>query len=238
MRTFLTFILLMGSKLASLLFYRFDVEWVGDPGPDRWKGIRVIAILHHTSLYEPVFAAIAPWKLLWKIAGHGVIPVADKTMNQPASGLLFRFVGAHVVSVSRKRDATWQKVLDHFGDPKAITVILPEGRMMRRDGLDSEGRPMTLRGGVADLLRGVDQGKLLLVYSGGLHQIHAPGDRFPRLFKRVSARLETIDIPEYCASLRQGDGRDGFKRRVVDDLTRRRNEHCPLSGPTRPEWAA
>ena len=37
-------------------------------------------------------------------------------------------------------------------DEDAVVIILPEGRMKRATGLDKKGMPMTVRGGVADIL--------------------------------------------------------------------------------------
>jgi hypothetical protein len=232
------FTLLLLVRAASRILYRFDLSWVGGEPARPWRDVRVIAVLHHTSLYEPILSAVVPTRVLWRLARHGVVPIADKTLEKASLGWIFRYAGNRVVSVSRKRDATWDEVLRHFEDPEAITVIFPEGRMMRPDGRDSEGQEMTVRGGVADLIAGVRTGRMMLAYSGGLHQVAAPGERFPRLFRRIALRLEEVDIPAYRESLGGTVDREAFKRRVVDDLTRRRNEHCPLTGPNRPSWAA
>lgn len=238
MRSLPVLLLLVLWKALSRLFFRFDVEWVGEVPEDPWEDLRIIAVLHHTSLYEPVFAAILPNHMLWRIARDAVVPIASKTMERRGAGWIFRFAGRRVVPVSRRRDLTWEQVLRHCCGPKALTIIFPEGRMMRRTGLDSEGRPMTVKAGVADLIAGIDSGRMLLVYSGGLHHVAAPGDRFPRLFREISARLEVVDVPAYRESLGGTRDMDAFRRRVVEDLTRRRNRHAPLRGPTLPRWAA
>jgi 1-acyl-sn-glycerol-3-phosphate acyltransferase len=232
------FLLLLSLKGACRLFFRFDVEWVGRRVRDPWRDLRLIAVLNHTSLYEPILAALLPLPVLWQLATNGVVPVAAKTLERPGVGWLLRLVGSRVVPVSRKRDATWREVIRHFEDPRAISVIFPEGRMLRRTGLDVDGQPMSVRGGVADLLAGVRTGRMLLAYSGGLHHIAAPGDRFPRPFRRIALRLEVVDIPEYRASLGGTARLELFRRRVVGNLTRRRNRYCPIMGPTVPQWAA
>jgi hypothetical protein len=33
-----------------------------------------------------------------------------------------------------------------------MVLMAPEGRMKRADGLDAHGQPMTVRGGIADIL--------------------------------------------------------------------------------------
>jgi 1-acyl-sn-glycerol-3-phosphate acyltransferase len=238
MRAIPIFLLLLLFKLACRLFYCFDVERVGVVPPDPWKHLRIIAVLNHTSLYEPIFATLLPPRVLWQLAQSGVVPIASKTMNRRGTGWVFRVVGRRVISVSRKRDFSWQEVLRYCCGPDAITVIFPEGRMLRRTGLDSDGRPMTVRSGIADLLAGIPSGRMLLAYSGGLHHVAAPGDRVPRLFKRIAIRLEVLDIPAYREALGGTRDLDTFRRRVVEDLTLRRNRHCPITGPTIPQWAA
>ncbi|HEV2149764.1 MAG TPA: 1-acyl-sn-glycerol-3-phosphate acyltransferase [Longimicrobiaceae bacterium] len=238
MRSLPVFLLLLLWKVLSRLFYRFDVEWVGEVPEDPWEDLRIISVLHHTSLYEPVFAAVLPNRVVWRIARDAVVPIASKTMERRGAGWMFRFVGRRVVPVSRKRDLSWEQVLRHCCGPRAITIIFPEGRMMRRTGLDVDGRPMTIKAGVADLIAGIDSGRMLIAYSGGLHHVAAPGERFPRLFKEISLRLEVLDIPAYREALGGTRDMDAFRGRVVEDLTRRRNRYAPLRGPTLPQWAA
>lgn len=231
MRSYLVFVLLLAVKLISRAFYRVRLDWVRDE-PHPWSDLRVLALLNHTSLFEPILVGAAPNRLLWQIAAHGVIPVADKTIERPLVGRFFRLVAHHVIPITRERDDTWALVLARILDPKSLVVILPEGRMMRPGGLDSHGQPMTVRGGIADILDSVPDGRLLLVYSQGLHHVHAPGDRFPRLFRTVHVTAETIDIPTY-RDARLAEAREpGFKGAVIQDLTRRRDECCQKD-PTR-----
>lgn len=225
MRGLISFIVLLTIKLVSRLFYRFQVEWVEEIPPDGWRRLRILAVLNHTSLYEPLLVGAAPLKLLWKLAWWGVLPVAAKTMRRKV-GLFFRMIARNVVVVTRKRDRTWEEVLEKI-DHRAMVCILPEGRMMRRGGLDADGRPMTVRGGIADILRAMDGGTMLLVYSGGLHHIQAPGERFPRIFRTISLRLEMIDIVPYREALIEEAGEEGFKAAVIRDLEHRRNRYCP-----------
>jgi 1-acyl-sn-glycerol-3-phosphate acyltransferase len=225
MRSYFVFLLLLLVKLVSRAFYRVRLDWVRDE-PDPWSDMRVLALLNHTSLFEPILVGAAPNRLLWQIAAHGVIPVADKTIARPLAGRFFRLVARHVIPITRERDDTWDLVLARIQDPRALVVILPEGRMMRPGGLDKDGRPMTVRGGIADILATVPDGRLLLVYSQGLHHVHAPGDRFPRLFRTVHLRGETIDIPTYREELLLEAGEPGFRGAVIRDLTRRRDECC------------
>lgn len=227
MRSLITFALLLLIRYVSKIFWRHDSAWVGDVPERPWRQIRVVAILNHTSLYEPIFAAVPPNGFFWRLSHHGVVPVAEKTTSRPIIGVFFRLLAHHVVPISRQRDHTWEEVLAKIDDPRAMVVILPEGRMKRRNGLDSHGRPMSVRSGIADILRAVPEGRMLLAYSGGLHHIQAPGERrWPHLFKRVRLRLESVDIPTYRRRLLESAGKEGFTSAVIEDLTRRRDRYC------------
>jgi len=109
-----------------------------------------------------------------------------------------------------------------------MVIIMPEGRMMRRGGLDKNGKPMTVRGGIADLIQKIPHGRILMAHSGGLHHVQAPGQLIPRLFKTVQMRLESIDIQQYRESLLSRSGYKGFKTAVIKDITFRRNRFCPF----------
>lgn len=227
MRSILSYLLLMSIKVVSKVFYRHTVRWVGEIPSDLWEKVRVVSILNHTSLYEPLLFGAAPTPLLWKIARWGVLPIAAKTMRRKV-GLFFRMIAHNVVVVTRKKDDTWKAVMDRI-DERAVVCILPEGRMMRPNGLDANGQPMTVRGGIADILEAVGEGYMLLVYSGGLHHIQAPGELLPRLFKPIDVTLEAVDIAGYRRRLLEQSGPAGFKRAVINDLQRRRDLCCPVS---------
>lgn len=228
MRKYLIFLFLAALRLVALGFWRRDVRWIGAPPPaDRWDRYRVVCFLNHTSLFEWLFVSVVPPRFIWRVARHGVVPAAGKTLDRPVVGWFFRFLAAHVVSITRERDHTWREVLARI-DPDSMVLILPEGRMMRRNGLDSEGRPMTVRGGIADILEAVPEGAMLVAYSGGLHHVQAPGEHFPRPFRTIRMNLERIDIAAYRAERRQEAATDAaFKRAVVSDLERRRDLYCP-----------
>ena len=226
MRSILVFALLLSLKWVSRAVFRFRGEWTGVP-PDRdWSQVKVLAILNHTSLYEPVLTGFAPTALLWRFARHGVLPVADKTARRPV-GIFFRFLAREVVIVTRQRDYTWDELMRRV-DGDAIVMIMPEGRMMRKDGLDSAGRPMTIRGGIADILAAVNGGLMLLVYSGGLHHIQAPGELVPRPLRQIRARIELVDIASYTRRLGGSHDIEAFRAAVIQDLTRRRDNLCPV----------
>lgn len=220
----MVFSMLLALKYLSKIFYRYDFAWVGDVPPNPWKGIRLVAFLNHTSLFEPVFLGGVPNSFIWRIAAHGVVPAADKTTGRPLVGLIFKFVAHHVIAITRERDHTWFQVLNKI-DPQSMVIIAPEGRMKRRNGLDVNGNPMTVRGGIADILLAVKEGRMLCAYSGGLHHVQVPG-HVPRLFKTVRMRLEDIEIPEYVQAMMSASGPDQFKKSVMRDLDRRRDTYC------------
>lgn len=221
----ITFALLVAIRTASRIFFKLENEWIGDEPEDYAKGTRIIALLNHTSLYEPLVAGYAPLNLLWRFARHGVLPVAEKTMKRRI-GIFFAFLVRHPVVVTRQRDRTWDNVLNRI-DSRAIVIILPEGRMKRATGLDSKGREMTVRGGIADILAALPDGRMLVVYSGGLHHIQVPGELLPTPFKTIRCRMEMLDIPSYKQALQRDYPDLNFTGAVIADLTRRRDEHCP-----------
>jgi hypothetical protein len=225
-QTVVVFALLMAIKGVSLVFFRFRLDWVGAPPADRWERLRIIAFLHHTSLFEPIFLAVVPPHVLWRLARHGVVPAASKTTARPLVGLFYKFVARRVIPISRERDHTWTGVLDEI-DADSMVVMAPEGRMMRADGRDSSGNPMTVRGGIADVLSAIGHGRMLLAYSGGLHHVQVPG-HWPRPWKTVRVRAEVLEIEEYRRELLARGGPEEWKRAVKEDLERRRDLYCPV----------
>ncbi len=219
------FVLLLCLRAVSRIFFRHEATWLA-ARPGSWRQVRVVAGLNHTSLYEPLYAGSIPVGLLWRIARFGVIPIADKTGQRVLVGMFFKLLANHVVSVTRQPDDTWKRVLDLIG-PKSVVVLFPEGRMKRADGLDAEGKRMTVRGGIADILLAIDEGTLLIGYSGGLHHVQVPGQFLPKPFRTLRLALEPVDIPAYREELLRRAGERGFKRAVVEDLEARRDRNCP-----------
>ena len=224
MKTFATFLLLLLIKLAAKVFYYVDVTWV-KKGVS-FRGERLIVLLNHTSLFEPIYLSVLPVSLLWKFAKKGVLPGADITMSRPIVGWFFRLVSSSTIPISRRRDKTWAEFLNRVGQDSLI-LIAAEGRMKRPNGLDKEGNPMTVRGGVSDLLERIEGGKILIAYSGGLHHVMKPDENFPRLFKRLKLTLDILDLNDYKKTLGFGGDSRVFRLAVVRDLEQRRDLHCP-----------
>ena len=229
-RSAFVFTLLVTLKYLSKIFYRHDFAWIGETPEDPWTNIRLVAFLNHTSLFEPVFLGMVPNRFIWRLAAHGVVPAADKTTDRPLVGLIFRFVAHHVIAITRQRDDTWFQVLSKI-DPDSMVVLAPEGRMKRETGFDLHGNPMTVRGGIADILHAVKDGRFLIAYSGGLHHVQIPG-RVPRVFKTVRLRAENVDIATYIAEMSKG-GPEQFKRNVIKDLEQRRDAYSPEERPAK-----
>jgi hypothetical protein len=142
-------------------------------------------------------------------------------------GRFFKILIPRTVPITRQADRTWSTVLDKIDD-EVMVIILPEGRMKRADGLDKDGRPMTVRGGIADILRAIPDGKMLITYSQGLHHVQVPGQALPRLFKTLRMKLEELDIASYKAHFETAADPQEFKYLVKRDLEARRDRYCPV----------
>ena len=229
-RSLIVFSILLAVKVLARLFYRFKPVWLGPVSREQWNDLRLIVVLHHTSLMDVLFFGLIPLRVLWGFATRGVVPAAAVTLERPLIGLAYRTMAKTVIPLTRKRDHTWESLLSQIDDD-AMSILAPEGRLMRRNGLDKKGNPMSIRGGVVDILRAMPRGQMLLIYSGGLHHVQIPGEhRFPRPFKTVHGRFEMLDLTEYCNSLLDVSGEEGFRQAVIDDLQRRRDLHCPATG--------
>jgi hypothetical protein len=222
MRAYFSYSILFICRIFSKIFYTHKISWVDKKPDNAWQDIRVIALLNHTSLYEWLYLPAASPSLLFQIAEKAVIPIADITMKRPIIGKFFKILSNNVISVTRKKDDTWKQVLDRLHDGNLI-VILPEGRMMRANGLDKNGKPMSVRGGISDVIGSLDSGNMLLAYSGGLHHVQIPGQHFPKLFKTLGLRLEQVNIANYKQQLKQDYPTLKFKQAVMKDLDKRRD---------------
>jgi len=225
-RAIFVFFLLVTVKVAIRCFYRTEMTWSGETPTAPWRDLRLIVVLNHTSLFEPLYAGIIPLRMLWRVATHGVAPAAAKTIDRPLVGIFYRLIGGRVISVSRKRDASWQAVLDEI-DSKSVVLVFPEGRMKRKNGLDRNGKPMTVRGGVSDFLEAIPDGRMLIAYSGGLHHVQCPGQRGPKLFQTLRMKVENLSIAAYRDELIAQAHDDSLKHKVMRDLERRRDIICP-----------
>jgi hypothetical protein len=224
-RSAIVFSILFVLKIVTKIFYRHDFDWVGKlPPGDPWHA-HLVVFLNHTSLFEPVFLGIPPARFIWRLARHGVVPAADKTTDRPLVGMFFKFIAHEVIPITRQRDESWSQVLATIEKDSMVTIA-PEGRMKRASGFDLQGRPMTVRGGVADILLAMKEGRMLIAYSGGLHHVQVPG-HIPNVFKTVRLRAEVLDIAEYVRDRMAEGGPEEFKRNVIRDLEQRRNSHCP-----------
>lgn len=229
-RSLIVFTILMCVKVLARIFYRFDPLWLEQVSEQQWDDLRLIVVLHHTSLLDVLYFGLIPNRVLWRLATRGVAPAASVTLERPIIGLAYRTMVKTVISVTRKRDHTWQQLMEEI-DSDAIVIIAPEGRLMRANGLDKKGRPMSIRGGVVEILRAVGDGQMLMIYSGGLHHIQIPGEkRLPRILKTVHARFEMLDVEQYSRELLTEYGEQGFRQAVIDDLGRLKCLHCPPTG--------
>ncbi|RLA20506.1 MAG: hypothetical protein DRQ61_09885, partial [Gammaproteobacteria bacterium] len=66
----------------------------------------------------------------------------------------------------------------------------------------------------------------VIAYSGGLHHVQAPGDKIPRVFKKIAINFEKLDLEDYMKSLPVSDELP-FKQAVKEDLDKRLMQHKP-----------
>lgn len=219
------FLLIAWWKIFCRFFFRYEVTWVNDKPLDDWKDVRLYAFFNHTSLFEPIFISTMPFSFIWRGCKHAIVPAADKTMNRPIVGKVFLLMAPRMVSITRKKDETWSGFLDECSS-ESVVCIAPEGRMKRKDGLDSKGQPMSVRGGISDILLAMDEGLVIWAYSGGLHHVQAPGEKKVRFFQTVKLRYHYMPIREYKAQFDTSDSKK-FKVAVVKDLEARMKQHTP-----------
>lgn len=215
--------MLFSIKLFANIFYRFNIKWLSTY-QNNWENIRLIVFLNHTSLYEPLFIGALPWSFVEKLARKLVAPGASKTLERPIVGFFWRLLSPGMTSITRKRDKSWREFMQKIQD-KSIVIIAAEGRMKRKNGLDAFGRKMTVRAGISDILETQTEGDMLIAYSGGLHHVQAPGEKLPRLFKKINANLELINIEEYKAQFHSTGLQ--WKKDIIQDLQTKLETNCP-----------
>lgn len=225
MRQILAFLILASVKTFCHLFYRADFKWI-TPHPEKnpWKNVRMIVLLNHTSLFEPLYIRAFSYRYLWYLASHLNVPGADITLNRRFVGKFWKLMVPGIASVSRKQDATWSKYLENIKET-CVIMIAPEGRMKRPNGLDKNGKPMTIKIGITDIIEDLDKGAMLLAFSGGLHHIQKPGQHFPKVFRPIKMNMAYIDIAEYKGSF-TGSVRER-KLAMLADLQKRLEQNCP-----------
>lgn len=222
MRILVSFLVFATVKILANIFFRFEVKWVNsDPSFDK---IRLIVFLNHTSLFEPLYLGALPWSFTWRLARKMVAPGADKTLNRPLVGIFWKLLSPNMVSITRKRDKSWTKFIQAIHD-RSVIVIAPEGRMKRSNGLDLQGNPMSVKSGVSDILELLDEGNMIIAYSGGLHHVQIPGQKFPNLFKTLKLNLEVVDIHNYKQQFNTLGVQ--WKKDVVSDFQDKLEKNCP-----------
>ena len=220
-----SFTVMAAIKTLSYPFYRFKINWIDQQADQGLEDVKLIVLLNHTSLYEALFVRLASYRYLWRLARHVLVPVADITTSRPVVGKFFRALIPGIIPISRKRDDSWDHFLSKVNED-AIVAILPEGRMRRHDGKDKNGKPMSIRAGVSDIIETLEQGNILFVYSGGLHHIQIPGQRLPKIFKTIKTNMEVIDVSEYKQQMHH----EVLKRRklnIVRDIETRLKNKTP-----------
>jgi len=216
--------MLLSIKYLSRIFYRFKIGW--SENRIRWNDVKLIVFLNHTSLYEVLYLGFLPTHFLRRLSKRMVAPGADKTLNRPLVGTLFKLFSPGMTTITRKRDDTWDQFMASIYDDSVI-VIAAEGRMKRKTGLDLEGKKMTVKSGVLDILARLNVGQMVIAYSGGLHHVNVPGEYFPRFFKTVKMNLEAFDVSEYKARFKETVGSEEWRKTVLEDLQFRLETKVP-----------
>lgn len=224
MKSLISYFFLLCIKCFSRLFYRFEIGW-----PEqkiKWGKVRLIIFLNHTSLYEFLYLGFLPNHFLRKLSKRMVAPAADKTLNRPLVGIFFKLFSPGMIPITRKRDDSWGNFMESIYDD-SIILIAPEGRMKRKTGLDLEGKKMTVKPGVVDILAGLHTGEMVIAYSGGLHHVQVPDEGLPKLFKTLKMNLEAFDIAEYKTMFTLPVASDSWKKAVLEDLQLRLETKTP-----------
>ncbi len=224
MRRLIAFFILSCVKTISHLLWRCEYHWVGEPPYDAWEKTRIIVLMNHTSLYEPIYIQVFSYPYLWHLAGTLSVPGADVTLKRPIVGFFWKLMVPNIAPVSRKKDETWSNYLASIKTDSTV-MIAPEGRMKRPNGLDKYGKQMSVRGGLVDIVEAIQGGGMMLCLSGGLHHIQKPGQLLPRPFKPIRMNLCYIDIESYIKSF-PDDARER-KIAMVADLQKRLETDCP-----------
>ncbi len=222
----ISFFILISIKYLSKLFYRFEVNYQPIPTKRDWNDIRIIIFLHHTSLFEFLYLSILPNYFLWKLSQRMVAPAANKTMDRPLVGLFFKLLNPGMIPITRKRDDSWANFIASIKED-AIILIAPEGRMKRKNGLDSFGEKMTVKSGVVDILQELNTGKIAFAYSGGLHHIQVPDTNRFKIFKTLKMNIELIDVMEYKNSFNNNILSTDWNVTVLNDLQHRLETKIP-----------
>lgn len=197
-----------------------------------WQKTRLILILNHTSLFEFLFGSALPVSYLWRMAGHLSFPVAQETLDKPFMSFLYQCMAPKVIPLSRKRDNTWADFSNGIG-PDSIVIMMPEGRMRRLNGYDKHGKAMSVRAGVAEIIPRFKHENMLLVYSGGLHHVFPPGAVIPKLFRRIHAGLETVNVDKFIADLKARSTPEELTKAIITELAERRNLHVTRINATK-----
>jgi hypothetical protein len=196
MQRTIAFLILATIKVVVRVFYSREFIWIPDRERVDFNQARLLVLLNHTSLYEPLFLSELPFRFLWLIADKIYLPIADVTLKRPLVGAFFKLMLPRVFPVTRKSDESWQNYLRSI-EADDLVMIAAEGRMKRPNGLDKHGKKMSIRGGVADIIERLEGGTMLICHSGGLHHIQKPGQLIPRVFQKIRMKVTVIDIREY-----------------------------------------
>lgn len=217
----LRFLFLSSIKTLGYVIYPSKLNWISKR-PSDWSDVSLILVLNHTSLFEFVYSVTLPYSFLKELSRNLVIPVAQKTLDKPLAGFVFKNLTPKTIGLSRKRDESWKYFLENI-QSENICIFMPEGQMKRKNGLDKNGKPMKVKKGVYELMQKYRGKNMVLVYSHGLHHVFAPGDSFPKVFKKIEADIEFLSIDQY---LSEYENSEDPATEIASDLQKRRDQYC------------
>ena len=225
MRKYISVFLMSLGKFIFRFFYECEVKWLKKGPGDPWKNVSLFVFLNHTSLFEPLFLIGMPYRFIFEHAPKMLAPGADVTLMRPFVGKIYALIFPGMIPITRKRDDSWEHFLSLIkkGD---FVAIAPEGRMKRATGLDKEGKPMSVMGGISDILKVIGSGNMILGYSGGLHHVQVPGQHLPKFFKTIKMNYELERIEDFIA-LCESKGEASFKQAVSSELEERMKKNIP-----------
>ena len=81
MRSILVFLLLLGVRATARLFFRLREDWMPTKPKEMADGTRIVAILNHTSLYEPLVSQDSARRsalgMLYELYGRAAADLRD-----------------------------------------------------------------------------------------------------------------------------------------------------------------
>src|SRR5665647_593599 len=109
MQRIICFFILVTIKIVSMVFWRLEYKWLNPTPPDPWKKAKMIVLMNHTSLFEPIYVQAFSFSYLWYLSARMNVPGADITLNRPIVGRFWKMMVPNIVAVTRRNDGSWAR---------------------------------------------------------------------------------------------------------------------------------